>query len=243
MIIAHGLFGMLDNWHTFASEISKDYMVITVDLRNHGRSFHDDEMSYEAMAEDVVNLMDHLNLKTANVLGHSMGGKMAAQLALSHPERVERCIVVDILPLEYERGHDEILHALNSVPVLEITSRREVEAEMLSYLQGNKSVVNFLMKSLRRLPEGGFAWRFNLDVLTRDYDMIRSGLNGEPSEVATLFIMGGLSSYISMDGWIQTTELFPKADLVEIKGAGHWVHVDKGPELIERTKMFLERQL
>lgn len=241
IIIAHGLFGMLDNWHSFAKTLSQDYQVITVDLRNHGRSFHHDKMTYLDMSEDIINLLDHLNLSKAHLVGHSMGGKVVAQLALSHSDRVETATVIDILPLEYERGHEEVLNALNDVDIRSLDSRREVEAEMLRHLNGEKSTALFLMKSLQRSLKGGFNWRFNLEVLTRDYDLIREGVTGDPFTGPTLFVMGGNSKYITMDGWIATSELFPRADLVEIENAGHWVHVDQGDILLEKVKSFLTK--
>ena len=57
LYIAHGVFGMLDNWHFIANELSKDFKVVTYDARNHGRSFHDDDASYQAMAHDWEQLL------------------------------------------------------------------------------------------------------------------------------------------------------------------------------------------
>ena len=225
----------------FAKGLSEEYQVFTVDLRNHGRSFHDDVMTYSKMSEDIVNLMDHLNLPKAHLIGHSMGAKAVAQLALSQADRVQTATVIDILPLEYERGHDAVLSALNDVDIKSLDSRREVEAEMLRHLNGEKSTALFLMKSLQRSLKGGFNWRFNLEVLTRDYDQIRGGVTGQPFKGPTLFVMGGNSKYITMDGWIATSELFPRADLVEIENAGHWVHVDQGDILLEKVKSFLTK--
>jgi pimeloyl-ACP methyl ester carboxylesterase len=243
IIIAHGLFGMLDNWQIFARQLAEYYQVITVDLRNHGRSFHDDDMSYTAMANDVIELMKALNVEKATLIGHSMGGKMAAQLALMAPEIVDALIVIDILPLYYERNHDMVLDALTKVDLTHATSRTEVENQMIDYLNGNKGLAFFLLKNLKRKKEGGFDWRFNLPVLLSSYDTIRDGIMGLPFEGATLFIKGGLSSYIGQDRWLKTTDLFPNAFLVEIPNAGHWVHVDKGEELLNEILSFLDERL
>ena len=96
LIILHGLFGMLDNWQTIANRLDNRYLVYLVDLRNHGRSPHMESMTYPEMAEDIVQLMDAEGIPAANILGHSMGGKVAMQLAFDHPLRVQKLIVADI---------------------------------------------------------------------------------------------------------------------------------------------------
>lgn len=237
--ILHGLFGMLDNWHSFAKQLGEDYQVITVDLRNHGRSFHDDDHSYAAMADDLVGLMDHLGHESAFFMGHSMGGKASMKLALDHTEKVKGLIIVDILPIAYERGHDHVLKALNGLDITSTDRRSEMKQELTASLNGETGVANFLLKSLKR-QDDGFNWRFNLKVLTEQYDNIRTAMSGTPFEGATIFIKGGLSQYVGMDGWMETTELFPGADLEEIDEAGHWVHVDQPDRLLEVVQNFIK---
>lgn len=237
--ILHGLFGMLDNWHSFARQLAERCEVILIDLRNHGRSFHSKDHDYGSMAEDVIQLMDELGHSQVSIIGHSMGGKTAAQLALNHPERVDKLVVVDILPIAYERGHDKVLEALNGLEITKSESRQELTKELTSALGGDVSTAHFLMKSLKRQKKEGFEWRFNLDTLTKEYDQIRKELKGGPFEGATLFIKGSLSNYINMSGWMEATEFFPHADLEEVEGAGHWIHADKPDELLQVVETFI----
>ena len=53
LLILHGLFGMSDNWKTLGMRFAEDYEVHLIDQRNHGRSFHADEFSYELMVQDL----------------------------------------------------------------------------------------------------------------------------------------------------------------------------------------------
>ncbi|MEY2924856.1 MAG: hypothetical protein RLZZ337_1404, partial [Bacteroidota bacterium] len=85
LIILHGLFGMLDNWHNMARKLSEHINVISVDQRNHGQSPHASEMSFELMSDDLAELMEDLQIEKAIVLGHSMGGKAAMKFADLHP--------------------------------------------------------------------------------------------------------------------------------------------------------------
>lgn len=115
LLILHGLFGEANNWHSLANVFADNRPVVTVDLRNHGKSFHADDMSYPTMAADVVALMDSLNITQAWVLGHSMGGKVATQLAFDWPARVGGLIVADIAPVAYSPRHNNVFAGLQAV--------------------------------------------------------------------------------------------------------------------------------
>jgi len=115
LFIMHGVFGMLDNWLSLGKKWSEDYEVYLIDARNHGRSEHSDDMSFESMAEDIKELMTHLELDSIHLLGHSMGGKVAMKMAMMYPELIEKMIVVDIGPKAYPMHHQRILKGLNSL--------------------------------------------------------------------------------------------------------------------------------
>ncbi|MGL6474680.1 alpha/beta fold hydrolase [Aeromonas hydrophila] len=99
VVLIHGLFGSLDNLGLLARPLSEQYRVISVDLRNHGASFHSDEMSYPAQAADLLALLDRLELEQVAIVGHSMGGKVGMQLAKLAPTRVAKLVVADIAPV------------------------------------------------------------------------------------------------------------------------------------------------
>ena len=101
LLVLHGLFGSGSHWRDVARDLADSHTVHCVDLRNHGASPWADSMEYTEMADDVLLLMDRLELKQAKLIGHSMGGKTAMALALLHPQRVSRLVVVDIAPLSY----------------------------------------------------------------------------------------------------------------------------------------------
>ena len=96
IVLIHGLFGRLENLNMVAKVLAEDYRVTSIDVRNHGDSFHDSAMDYPLMAQDVVDVMQHLAIDSAAILGHSMGGKIAMELALTKPQLVEKLIVADI---------------------------------------------------------------------------------------------------------------------------------------------------
>ncbi len=147
LLVFHGLFGMLDNWGSFGKEFGEIMPVHLMDLRNHGRSFHSEEMSHDAMAEDILHYMEHHEIEKAHLLGHSLGGKAVMQFAINFPEKVEKLIVVDIAPKAYPPHHQDILEALQSVDFETATSRGDVEEKMSQYIK-ERFVILFLTKNL-----------------------------------------------------------------------------------------------
>ena len=147
LIILHGLFGSSDNLGRIANEMAKDYQVHSLDLRNHGESFHTEEMSYELMTQDVINYMDEQNLDRVNILGHSMGGKVAMNIALVYAERINKLIVADIAPVTYTPHHNEIFKGLLAVEFDQDKTRSAVDKRLASYIE-TLGIRQFLMKNL-----------------------------------------------------------------------------------------------
>jgi len=241
LLILHGLFGTSDNWQTLGKKLAKDYMVYLIDLRNHGRSFHHDDISYRDMAEDVHRLMNDEWLHEAYVIGHSMGGKTAMQLALNYPDQVQKLVVVDIAPKAYVGGHQEIINALLGVD-LGIHTQRTSIAEQLGQTISDPGVVQFLMKNLARQKEtGGFRWKMNLKALSTHYPKILELIQGEDAfDNPSLFVRGGNSNYVLDSDLGDIQQLFPEAVLETVPNAGHWVHAEQPDQLLQVLKGFLD---
>ena len=241
LIILHGLFGSLDNWQRIARDLSGDFKVYIVDQRNHGRSPHDEEMNFEAMAADLRELMDDEGLERAHILGHSMGGKTAMQFALSYPERSDKLIVVDIAPKKYLPGHELIFKALFALDPSKISSRQEAD-RVLSKIIDKENIRLFLLKNLQRRSDGHFQWKMNLPVLYKSYPRILEEIRSlYPFEHPTLFIRSEHSGYILDEDIPKIKELFPKARIVTIRNTGHWVHAEAPREFTSIVRDFLLR--
>jgi len=239
VLILHGLFGMLDNWQTFARHLAEEYRVYTLDLRNHGRSPHDPIFDYPALAGDIVEFIHNQQIDPATLLGHSLGGKIAMQTALTRPELVDRLIVIDIAPRAYPSGHDAIIEALLRIDLSGMSSRTQIENALRVKLD-DTGVVRFLMKNVARHEDGTFFWRMNLPVLAASYRNTTSSIDGHtPFTHPTLFVRGGRSKYIQNEDWPDILDLFPAAELRTIENAGHWVHADALEELLKVTREFL----
>ena len=239
LIILHGLFGSLDNWATLARRFADHFHVLAYDARNHGRSFHDDEFTYAAMAEDLAEFMHSQNIARAHILGHSMGGKTAMQFAATTPERVGKLVVVDISPGAYGNRHDAILEAMNAIDPGSLRSRDEADNALASGIPDH-ATRQFIMKNLARNERGGFRWKLNLPVLTARYGETGRALPpGTRCDCPTLFVRGERSTYLTDDDMGMIATMFPQSRLATITGAGHWVHADNPDALYGAVVQFL----
>ncbi|WP_291100919.1 MULTISPECIES: alpha/beta fold hydrolase [unclassified Flavobacterium] len=240
LLILHGFLGMSDNWKTMGTQFAANgFEVHLLDLRNHGRSFHSDEFSYEIMVQDVYDYCQANNLEKVNILGHSMGGKTAMLFAATHPERVEKLIVADIGPKFYPQHHQTILEGLNAVDFSKKPSRNEVEAILTQYIT-DFGTRQFLMKSLYWQEPGQLAFRFNLSVFNKKMEEIGKALpENAVFNKPTLFIRGGNSNYILDADFQNIQQHFPDSRIETIPNAGHWLHAENPKLFYEITSSFL----
>ncbi len=226
LIILHGLFGSLENWRTLSRAFSGCYRVYALDQRNHGDSPHSAEFNYAALANDVLEFMEQQRLASAYLLGHSMGGKAAMQVALEHPDRVDKLVVVDIAPKGYPRGHDAIFDALYSIQPGDFQRRRDIDAALAAKIP-DTALRQFLLKNLAHDANGAFQWKIGLDEIYRHYDEIARGIGARGKfEKPTLFIRGERSEYIREGDEGAIKALFPYSRIVAVPGVGHWIHVE-----------------
>ena len=239
-VILHGLFGNSDNWQTHAKRISEYYRVILVDQRNHGHSAWHEEFTYDIMADDLDRLMQHLGIDKFILMGHSMGGKTAMWYAHKFPNKLEKMIVVDIGIKQYPMHHNEIIKGIRSVPLENVASRSEAEKSLLPFVD-SYGVRQFLLKNLYWKEKGQLALRVNLKVLTENIAEVGEAL---PSEIKflkdTLFLRGEKSNYILPQDESLITHHFPKAKLITISNAGHWLHAENPEEFFDVLKHFVE---
>lgn len=226
VLLIHGLLGSLENLNMVAKGLSENYRVTSIDVRNHGSSFHENNMDYNVLAQDVVNLLDHLNIENTHILGHSMGGKIAMKTAFLYENRVNKLIVADIAPVQYPPHHQEILTGLQSLNLATLTNRKEADAALIPYVN-LASTRQFLLKNLQT-KNGKLSFKCNLKNIQSGYESIMMGQTAEkPYTDKTLFIKGGNSDYITADHQALIGSLFTQPQVKIINGAGHWLHAEK----------------
>ncbi|MFN8237070.1 MAG: alpha/beta fold hydrolase [Chitinophagales bacterium] len=226
IIILHGLLGSLDNWQTIAKTLSDSHQVYIIDQRNHGRSPHAQEMSYEVLANDVVEFCEQQHLTNTSFIGHSMGGKVAMMLALHHPGLIDKLIIVDIAPVYYEGGHESILFAMAEAPLHTTTDRKVIDA-FLEKRISEFGVRQFVLKNLSRDENGQLSWKCNLEALIKNYrNLMLFPDFADVFNKSVYFIKGDSSDYINAANWKDCLRYFPAAELLSVAQSGHWVHAD-----------------
>ena len=241
VVVLHGLLGSADNWHTVCRRLSGRFELHALDLRNHGRSPHSAEMDYPSMAADVLDYIASIDTGTVDIIGHSMGGKVGMEAALSHPAIVRKLVVEDMVPFATSEDNRRFVQTLRDLPVADLVSRREAE-EFISDHVESRSMALFLLKNLIRDNDGVYRLLPNVDAILSNYGRLWEGLPGGrryPGDV--LFIRGERSGYIDDSDMNGIETLFPAAELVTVPDAGHWIHAERMDDFLRIVHDFLDR--
>lgn len=238
LLVIHGLFGQLDNWNSHGKQFGEHFTTHLLDLRNHGRSFHDDDMSYDAMMQDLIDYMNHHNIAKAHLLGHSLGGRLVINFAMKYGDKIDKLIVADMAPKAYPPHHNAIFKGLKSVDFAQIETRQDVDAVLQQYIP-ELGVRQFLLKNVFRTDDG-YAFRFNLDALDKSYHaMVGEELMTGEFDGPTLFLGGEKSNYILPEDEFAIKKRFPNAEIDKVSKAGHWLHAENPTEFMAKSLAFL----
>lgn len=245
LIVIHGLLGSADNWRSHIKAWQENRRVIALDLRNHGRSPHIDGMTYQAMSDDVLALMDQLGIDQAHVLGHSMGGKVAMSLARLAPQRVASLIVADIAPVAYSHGHDDVFAALREVAANHPANRQDADALLARHVDA-RPIRLFLATNLERTRVNDMpvmSLRIGLEQIIKGYaDIVAVPAGEEPYAGPSLVLRGANSDYVSDALLPPLKEVLPNARVVTLKEAGHWLHADQPQAFQHAVESFIASQ-
>ena len=235
LLIIHGLIGSADNWQTLGKRYAEHFRVHLLDARNHGRSPHSDEHSYDVMMKDLLEYLDDNHIDKAHLIGHSMGGKTVMLFAEEHPERVSKMIVADIAPCAYKAHHGPIFEALLSTDPSNATTRGEISDFLEKKLSSEPTLVPFLMKGLHREKSGGYSWKFNVSTLSKTLNGVTEEIPISINTLPVLFIRGLNSNYVSDEELERIEGYYMQMEVSEIEDAGHWLHAEKPDEFFDIT--------
>ncbi len=231
IILIHGMFGSLSNLGMLARSLVDQCRVISVDLRNHGDSPHAQQMDLPSMATDIVELMDALNIPNATLIGHSLGGKIAMQVALNFPTKVNSLVVADIAPVIYSGGQNQALAALAAFSQLRVDSRSAADQVMSKYIEEAPTRA-FLLKNLARDDQGNLGLKLNMASILDNYaTTLVAAPSGDLYAGPTLFLKGENSAYIQDKHRPIIDQMFPQLYFEEVANAGHWLHAEQ-PRLV-----------
>ncbi|WP_299275838.1 alpha/beta fold hydrolase [uncultured Psychroserpens sp.] len=239
-IVLHGFLGMSDNWKTLGNKFADaGFEIHLVDQRNHGRSFHDNEFSYDVLAQDLKQYCDEHQLEDSILLGHSMGGKTAMLFATEYPELISKLIVADISPRFYPIHHDAILEGLSALDFDHIKTRGAADTFLSQYVS-EVGTRMFLLKNLYWVEKGQLGLRINLDVLKANVSEVGEALPMHNKfEKLTLFLRGDKSEYVMPSDEALIKQHFPLAKIETISNAGHWLHAENPADFYDAVINFV----
>jgi esterase len=234
LILLHGLLGSSRNWQTAGRDFAAVRRTHALDLRNHGESPHAPDMHWDHLVGDVVRWLNAHRVERAEILGHSLGGKVAMRLACRHPERVARLTVVDIAPKAYQWiGHRAEFAAMHELDFAGLDSRRTAELRLEARVP-DLGLRKFLLTNLER-TDGGWRWVVNLPVLT-EWLPVMEGDSLEAGDAfagPTAFILGGRSRYVAPSDHEGIRTRFPAARIETIAAAGHSPHMEQREAFVQ----------
>jgi len=242
LVIIHGLFGMSDNWIMIAKELSKQRRIIIPDLRNHGQSPHSDLFSMDHLVNDILELLKKVNSLNPIVLGHSMGGRIAAKLAFYHPEVISKLIIADINldKIKLRPEHNSLFLLMKSSHLSQFKNIGEIDNFLSIYVK-SKRIKMFILKNIRKNDNGEFDWKLNFPVLMDSFDSLMPKTHDD--EIFTkpsLVIRGGKSDYVNDEHYRFMKKHLTNVELKTIDGASHWLHADSPSEFVKIIKTFLQ---
>ncbi|NOT85852.1 MAG: alpha/beta fold hydrolase [Methylococcaceae bacterium] len=238
LIIVHGFFASARNWRYIATQLSRQYHVFTLDMRNHGLSPHVEPMDYPTMAADLHDFIVQRGFISVSILGHSMGGKVALWFAVHYPELLHKLIVVDISPASYTHNFDVMITALIALPLHDLSNRKQAD-DWLSQTIAAPDFRQFLLQNLI-LSDGQYRWRIDLGVFKRAAPAIVGFPDThrlKPFPDALLVLAGEQSDFVQVDTF---KSLFPRATFQTIANAGHWLHVHAPERFLAAVCEYLE---
>ncbi|MCD4834808.1 MAG: alpha/beta fold hydrolase [Bacteroidales bacterium] len=248
LIIIHGLYGSSDNWVGIGRKLAKNFEVFLIDQRNHGRSPHSSDHTYQLLREDLRKFMDKQSIQKAIIIGHSMGGKTAMFFAANYPERVSHLLIADISPRSYKStnaiqllAHSKIIRAMYNLDFYGISSRQEIDDILAKSIPENR-IRQFLLKNIKRSKNNEYSWSLNIKAIRNELANIMDGLDENQPEITgfpVLFIKGGNSDYILDKDKKAIQQIFPYADIETIPNAGHWLHAEQPELFLQKVEDFI----
>eukprot|EP00934_Nitzschia_sp_Nitz4_P006264 Nitzschia sp. Nitz4//scaffold52_size167869//88143//89174//NITZ4_002280-RA/size167869-processed-gene-0.131-mRNA-1//-1//CDS//3329554047//6254//frame0 len=249
VVFLHGLLGSKRNFATLATalckRLKKQRRILGVDLRNHGDSEHASDMSYSAMAEDVVEFLDQRNINKAILVGHSMGGKVAQAVSILHPDRVAGLVSVDIAPVRYTSTSDpqwkvieDIVQAMHSVG--RVASKAQLD-KLLRVSIPDPNVRAFVLTNYDAKTK---EWKIPVQTIRSHMDSLAGFDMPEDSQSYdgdVLIINGGQSRFVRHAHLNQISEFFPNHAIMTVRSAGHWVHAEAPDNTAALLQQYLDR--
>jgi pimeloyl-ACP methyl ester carboxylesterase len=221
VLLHGGVYGYIDEYQPFIESLSKNYQVICIATRGHGKSeAGKGDFSFNQRAEDAFKIIRSITKDSAVVLGFSDGGYSALRLAAMHPEVVKKLIVI---------GAGD--HATN-------LKKQKFNYNPEGLMQYDST---FFKSRLALMPEPQ-RWREILAKLNRMYNEDLTGKEVfEKIKCPALIICGDRDDYVSVESAVSCAKAITRSQLSIIPGCSHVVFFCNFPAVQEAIGPFLKK--
>jgi pimeloyl-ACP methyl ester carboxylesterase len=242
LVLLHGFTGHARSWETFACAMQQRYHVYALDQRGHGDSDWTTDYSAEAMVEDVQRWVTALGLKQFILLGLSMGGRNAYQFAATHPEEVERLVIVDIGPDIAEAGATRITAGVQASDIF-ATPEEAIERGRAANPRADEAELQHRTRNNLMLMDDG-RWTFRYDKALRTNRLPRPDAGDAwkllpKIKAPTLLIRGELSDVLAPQVADRMLKEIPDCKFATVPGSGHSIPLESPRGFLEAVRTFL----
>ena len=246
MLIVHGLSYFSYDWLEVAEALSRDRAVVAMDMRGFGDSQWSAAKDYSVptMAQDIVNVLDHLGWRRALLAGHSMGGRSTTYAAAKHPARIAALVLVDYTPENAPAGTkrttETVANTPDAFPSIEAAMHyfgKSDRARFEAYLQ--KTADGYAVKrdphfrdQFRKVLQTGERPKLGVDMWQ---------LIGEV-RCPILSLRGARSDMYAPETVQKMKAANPRLQVVEVKDAGHNIAGDNPQGLVAAVRSFAKEK-
>ena len=252
LLMLHGYAATAEMWSEVASELSREFRVIALDMRGYGQSARADDMDYtrSAQLEDLEAFIDSLGLRSVTLVGHSMGGALAICYAAEHPEVVTALVAIEAVPEVLRSGIEGIRRLLMTGESFSSVDQAMEAFRALQPYAVNEQLERRVMSVLRADASGRLVWDF--DEAFRD-PQIRppepdpgqrrlSDLwdSADRIQCPTMIIRGQDTDMLTPEAIQRLHRRIPGSRVSLIEDAGHQVPTDQPGALALNIREFLQ---
>jgi pimeloyl-ACP methyl ester carboxylesterase len=243
-VLLHGGSLTAHTWDYVAVALRADFRLVALDMRGHGASDWADDYSIESYATDLVAVIDGLGIERTRLVGMSLGGTVACEFALRHPDRTESLAMVDVTSRPVfaatARMRSFMMDFRDAATVDEV-----VEMALAVSPNSDPQRLHYRMRALlKRGDDGRLVWKCDRRYRRpSDYAALLkhlAGFEARVPEMAAPFLLarGGESLVVSEDAAHHFTAYFPDGRWINIKGVGHNVQEDNPRDLADALRAF-----
>ena len=239
LVLLHGAGANAHWWDHLASGLAGPFHVVALDFRGHGESDFPEELRAGAFSDDLDALLEHLSSPEAILIGHSLG----AHVAVEHAARSAKTPA--LILLDFTRGASRSRQRATRLALTLTRSYRSREEAIRRYRflpgvvqAGEETRRQIAAHSVRREADGRFGYKFDprwFGVPPRSRPDLRD------IRCPTLLLRGEDSALLTREGALEIVSAIHDAQLVEIPGAGHHIHVDRPDLVLAAMLEFLSR--